>query len=140
MIYGIELTATELGLISSAVAAIVGAGGWLLQRRKVGSEISHDTADASAITVKAALSLIEPLQSQLAELRTQLAEVVDKADTLQARVDELESREKENSIEIRHLREGVDVLTSQVLELGKTPRWPPPASGRSYPLGGGSGP
>lgn len=131
--YGIELTATELGLISSAVVAISGFGGWLLQRRKVGSDVTHASADASAITVQSALSLLEPMRAEIAELRAELVTVRTDSTALRHRVDELEARESANSEEIAHLREGVEVLTGQVLELGKTPLWPP-ASGGGWPM------
>lgn len=121
----LAVTAAELGVVSGVITALVGVGGWLVQRRKAQAESGESYATAAATTVASALSLIEPMQRDIADLRRELVAVNARADTLQERVNELEDRERENSAEIQHLSEGIDVLTKQVVELGKTPRWPP---------------
>jgi len=138
--FGIELTGTELTLVSAAIGAITGFSGWRIQRRKVDSEEGHSTADAAAMTVASALSLIEPLQQQLSATRGELEALQTQFHTAMAdmrsmvsRVDCLETAAEADRIEIDGLSEGVRVLTGQVKELGDTPRWPP-ASGRYGPM------
>ncbi len=120
-----EITATTVALASSLIAGVSGFGGWLLNRRKVGSDERHQTADASSLTVAAALTLINPMKERLDTLEAEGREYRE-------RIEELEKRDRAKTRRINHLEEGVEALTDQVVELGDVPRWPP-ASGLGGP-------
>lgn len=119
-----------LAALISVVGTIIGAGisaflAWYFTRRKQGSEVSKNDADASAAVAASAKLLIDPLNAQINTLTSQIAsmQASREADRLILETMRLELLNKDG--QLQELRGGIDVLIGQFKQLGVTPHWEP---------------
>jgi hypothetical protein len=99
------LTASTVVPLIVALLALAGTlANLIVQRRKV-------NAETDSVTVATALSLLPDLRAEIERLKR--------------RLDELEDSDHRKGVRIDDLEVGVRALTSQVIDLGHTPAWPP---------------
>ena len=115
----ISVVGTLIGCVISAFLA------WYFTRRKQGSEVSKNDADASAAVAASAKLLIDPLNAQINTLTSQIAsmQASREADRLILETMRLELLNKDG--QLQELRGGIDVLIGQFKQLGVTPHWEP---------------
>ena len=96
--------------LSAIVASLVSGAGVWYQRRQTMAAASEHEATAADVTVGTALELLEPLRLRVRTLE-------EKLDLLCA---EIKAERAENA----DMREGVELLSAQLVDAGHKPGWP----------------
>lgn len=98
----------------SAVSLLValGVGGLLVeglravvQRRRMNADVAHSHAEAKAIEVATALSLLDPMRRQIADLQAQLDQAERRAEELAAQLVQVTHELHQARVELDALRE-----------------------------------
>ena len=97
-------------VVSAVVAAVVSIVGVIVNRRQTLASAAAQEATAADVTVSTALELLNPLRERVRVLEDKVEEMCR----------EIRS-EREAMAE---LRDGVEVLTNQLIEAGHQPAWP----------------
>lgn len=106
-------TAITIVLAVASSSALTAAVTALLTRPAQEAEVEETKADAAATVAAASVALLEPIMAQLELAQRQHLE-------LRAQVEGLR-------VQVAHLSEGIEALTSQLREHGLEPAWVPTA-------------